>query len=290
VTRLGTSTAVALMALALGLATSPDLPLRDVQPAVGGLVAGLTALFVVALLDRRAPRRLVALGTATLALAVAYDAVRGEQGTITLVQGQGTRTFEEEGPGGRRLGLHPLGDGVVVESVEPDGTVVLGQADAQRRVRVSPRRAATVAGYRLGAPQRVAAAGARVVLRVSEGAEGEVRLREGEKGRAGDLEITVGRYFPDFALDDRQQPFTRSEEPRNPAALLEVTRGTASWRVFVIRAMPGVHRPQGLDRTLTLVDVVADEAVKLSVHREPAALLAGLGLLVAAIGVAWSRW
>jgi hypothetical protein len=290
VTRLGTSTAVALMALALGLATSPDLPLRDAQPAVGGLVAGLTALFVVALLDRRAPRRLVAVGAATFALAVAYDTVRGEQGTITLVQGQGTRTFEEEGPGGRRLGLHPLGDAVVVESVEPDGTVVLAQTDAQRRLRVSPQRAATVAGYRVGTPQRVAAAGARVLLRVSEGAEGEVTLREGEKGRAGDLQITVGRYFPDFALDERQQPFTRSDQPRNPAALLEVTRGTASWRVFVIRAMPGVHRPQGLDRTLTLVDVVADEAVRLSVHREPAALLAGVGLLVAAIGVAWSRW
>jgi hypothetical protein len=289
VTRLGTSTAVALMALALGLATSPDLP-RRVQPAAGGLVAGLTALFVVALLDRRAPRRLVALGAATFALAAAYDAVRGEQGTITLVQGHGTRTFEEEGPGGRRLGLHPLGDGVVVESVEPDGTVALSQADARRSVRVSPWRAATVAGYRLGTPQRVAAAGARVVVRVSDGADGEVRLREGEKGRAGDLDITVGRYFPDFALDERQQPFSRSDEPRNPAALLEVTRGTASWRVFVIRAMPGVHRPQGLDRTLTLVDVVADEAVRLSVHREPAALLAGLGLLVAAIGVAWSRW
>jgi len=290
VTRLGTSTAVALMALALGLATSPDLPLRDVQPAVGGLVAGLTALFVVALLDRRAPRRLVALGTATFALAAAYDAVRGEHGTITLVQGQGTRTFEEEGPGGRRVGLHPLGDGVVVDSVEPDGTVLLSQADARRSVRVSPSRAATVAGYRLGTPQPVAAPGSRLVLRVSEGAQGEVRLREGEKGRAGDLDITVGRYFPDFALDERQQPFTRSDEPRNPAALLEVTRGTASWRVFVIRAMPGVHRPEGLDRTLTLVDVVADEAVRLSVHREPAALLAGLGLLVAAIGVAWSRW
>jgi hypothetical protein len=100
----------------------------------------------------------------------------------------------------------------------------------------------------------------------------------------------VSRYFPDFALDERQQPFTRSDQPRNPAALLEVTRGTASWRVFVIRAMPGVHRPPGLDRTLALVGVVSDEAVRLSVHREPASLLAGLGLLVAAIGVAWSRW
>jgi len=278
------------MALALGLAVSPDLPFQEWQPTVGGVVAGLTALFVVALLDRRAPRRLVAVGAATFALAVAYDSVRGEEGTMTLAQGQGTRTFDEEDAGGRALGFHPLGDAVVLEAIEPDGTVVLAETDAKRRARVSPRGAAAVAGYRVGAPQRVATGGARLVVRVSGGAEGDVTLREGEKGRAGDLDITLTQYFPDFALDEKQQPFSRSDEPRNPAALLGVTRGTASWRVFVIRAMPGIHRPEGLDRTLALVDVVADEGVRFSVHREPAALLAGLGLLVAAIGVAWSRW
>ena len=278
------------MALALGLAVSPDLPFQEWQPTVGGVVAGLTALFVVALLDRRAPRRLVAVGAATFALAVAYDSVRGEEGTMTLAQGQGTRTFDEEDAGGRALGFHPLGDAVVLEAIEPDGTVVLAETDAKRQARVTPRRAAAVAGYRVGAPQRVATGGARLVVRVSGGAEGDVTLREGEKGRAGDLDITLTQYFPDFALDEKQQPFSRSDEPRNPAALLGVTRGTASWRVFVIRAMPGIHRPEGLDRTLALVDVVADEGVRFSVHREPAALLAGLGLLVAAIGVAWSRW
>jgi len=278
------------MALALGLAVSPDLPFQEWQPTVGGVVAGLTALFVVALLDRRAPRRLVAVGAATFALAVAYDSVRGEEGTMTLAQGQGTRTFDEEDAGGRALGFHPLGDAVVLEAIEPDGTVVLAETDAKRRARVSPRGAAAVAGYRVGAPQRVATGGARLVVRVSGGAEGDVTLREGEKGRAGDLDITLTQYFPDFALDEKQQPFSRSDEPRNPAALLGVTRGTASWRVFVIRAMPGIHRPEGLDRTLELVDVTADEGVRFSVHREPAALLAGLGLLVAAIGVAWSRW
>src|SRR6187402_2064539 len=102
------------MALALGLAVSPDLPFQQWQPAVGGVVAGLTALFVVALLDRRAPRRLVAVGAATVALA---------------------------------------------------------ETDAKRRARVTPRRAAAVAGYRVGAPQRVATGGARLVVRVSGGAE-----------------------------------------------------------------------------------------------------------------------
>ena len=115
-TRLGTSTAVALMALALGLVTSPDVPLLEGHPAARGVVAGLTALFVVALLDRRAPRRLVGVGAATFALAVAYDAVRGEHGSIILAPGEAARTFEEDGPGGRGRGHRPLGEAVVVEA------------------------------------------------------------------------------------------------------------------------------------------------------------------------------
>jgi len=86
VTRLGTSTAVALMALALGLVTSPDLPFLERHPAVAGVVAGLTALFVVALLDRRAPRRLVGVGAATFALALAYDGLRGFTPITVLVR------------------------------------------------------------------------------------------------------------------------------------------------------------------------------------------------------------
>lgn len=288
-TRLGTPAAVALMSLGLGVAISPDLPPRGRHPLVGGALAGLAVLFVVALADRRTPRRLVALGVATVALALAYDSVRGERGSITLVEGRGTRNFEEMGPGGRRLGLRPLADGVTLGSIEPDGTVVLAEENAGRRVRVSPRRAARVAGYRFGNPRRVPTAGARLALRVTGGVEADVILREGDTARASDLDITVERYFPDFAVEG-QEPFSRSNVPRNPAALLQVRRGTSSWTVFVMRAMPGIHKPAGLDRTLALVDVAPDEAIALSVTREPAAVLAGLGVLVVALGVAWSRW
>jgi hypothetical protein len=288
-TRIGAPAAVAVMALALALAASPDLPVRGAHRAVDGVVAALTVVFVVAVLDRRAPRRLVALGVATLAAALAYDSLRAEHGSMTLAEGQGTPTFERQEPEGR-LRSRALGDTVVLERIEPDGTVVLVQTLAERRVRVSARRTATVAGYRVSQPRRVPGGAPRLRLQVSGGAEGQATLREGEKATAGDLEIEVTRYLPDFALDERQQPFSRSREPRNPAALLAVRRGSSSWQAFVMRALPGIHRPAGLDRTLTLVEVLPGEAVALSVHHEPAALLAGLGVLIAAIGVAWSRW
>jgi hypothetical protein len=101
------------------------------------------------------------------------------------------------------------------------------------------------------------------------------------------LQVSLERYFPDFALDKDQQPYSRSADPRNPAALLRVTRGTDAWRVFVIRAMPGIHRPAGLDYVLSLTDVAPREAVRLRVSRQPAAVLALAGALLMAAGLAW---
>jgi len=280
---------VAALALLLGLATSPDVRVLSWHPAAGGILAGLAALFVVSLVDRRAPRQLVAMGAACLALAVGYDALRGEKGAITLGPGQGTSTFDETGPGERPLGLHPLGTALLLEAIEPDGSVTFVDENAARRIRLTPARAVSVAGYRLGDPRPVPSGGTRLLLEVAGGASGQATVGEGETARIADLDVTVEQYFPDFAVENNQ-PFSRSDEPRNPAALLRVRRGASSWRAFVIRAMPGIHRPEGLDRTLKLVDIVAGEAVRVSVTREPAALLAGLGVLVAAIGVAWSRW
>jgi hypothetical protein len=115
-----------------------------------------------------------------------------------------------------------------------------------------------------------------------------VEVRPGAPATVDDLHIALEQYFPDFALDAKQQPYSRSAEPRNPAALLRVTRGSAAWRVFVIRAMPGIHRPEGLDRVLSLTDVVVSEAVTLRVSREPAAAVALGGMMVMALGMAWA--
>jgi hypothetical protein len=190
-TKIGAPAAVALMALGLGLAASPDLPVRETPRAVAAIVAGLTLVFVATLLDRRAPRRLVAVGVATLAAALAYDALRAEYGSMTLAAGQGTASFERREAGGG-VSSRPLGNTVVLEGIEPGGTVVMAQTGTQHRVRVSAWRAGTVSGYRVSQPR------------------------------------------PTLAV-------------------------------------PG-------------------PVVSLSVSREPAALLAALGVLIAAIGVAWSRW
>ena len=111
-------------------------------------------------------------------------------------------------------------------------------------------------------------------------------MAPGAPGRAGDLTIALEQYFPDFALDDRQQPFSRSAEPRNPAALLTIEKGGRAYRAFVLQSMPGVHRVEGLGLAFSLLEIEPERTAEIAVHREPAALAALVGALLLAVGLA----
>ena len=279
-----TATCGLLLAAALHPALTAFLhpPLASISALALLLVAGLLAG------PRDPGGRLIGVGAFAVALAIGYDGLRGHRGMLTLEPGQGTQSFEEEGPEGRSLGLRPLGYGVVLERVDPDSGAVLKAGDGAT-IAVRPGRAASHGGFRLGLSAH--GAGAEPTLRIAvagAGGSSMVEVAPGTPATVDGLRISVEQYFPDFALDEKQQPYSRSAEPRNPAALLRVTRGEKAWRVFVIRAMPGIHRPEGLDRVLSLVDAVASEAVTLRVSREPAAAVALGGMIVMALGMAWA--
>jgi len=274
--------------LLLAAALHPALP-SALHPSLA-TTSALALLLVASLLarPRDAAGRLVASGALAVALAFGYDGLRGHRGTITLEAGQGTQSFEEEGPEGRSLGLRPLGFGVVLERVDPDGGAVLKAGDGATIV-VRPSRAASFGGFRFGVAARRGGTEPSALRIAVAGPQGSslVEVRPGAPGDADGLQIAVEQYYPDFALDAKQQPYSRSAQPRNPAAMLRVTRGEKAWRVFVIRAMPGIHRPEGLDRVLSLTDVAVSEAVTLRVSREPAAAVALAGMTVMALGLAW---
>lgn len=274
--------------LLLAAALHPALP-SALHPPLAATSA-LALLLVVSLFGgpRDAAGRLVGVGALAVALAFGYDGLRGHRGTMTLEAGQGTQSFEEEGPEGRSLGLRPLGFGVVLERVDADGAAVLKAGDGAT-ITVRPEKAAAHGGFRFGVAARRGGdepSALRIAVAGPRGAS-MVEVRPGAPAEADGLQIAVEQYYPDFALDEKQQPYTRSAEPRNPAALLRVTRGAQAWRVFVIRAMPGIHRPEGLDQVLSLIDVVASEAVTVRVSREPGAAVAIAGLAVMALGLAW---
>ncbi|HEV8253955.1 MAG TPA: hypothetical protein VGQ78_04320 [Vicinamibacteria bacterium] len=250
--------------------------------------AALALLLLFSLFAAGGPWRWLALAVAAVAGASGYDAVRGHRGLLRLEPGGASQNFEEAGPRGRPLGLRPLGFEVWLQRYEAGHAVLgIGSTGGDAKLVVTPTRAAAWGGFRLGSPRRVRT-GEAAALRVSiNGPSGThaLDLVPGAAASAGDLQIAVEEYFPDFALDERQRPFTRSNEPRNPAAVLQVKKGERAWRVFVIAAMPGIHRPEGLDRSFSLVSVTPAETIELSVAREPAAPLAAAGLVFAAAAV-----
>jgi hypothetical protein len=285
---------IASLAALLAGAAHPAAALER-WPAARAIVPALALLLLVSLLARALrgtlAERVIAAGALLTLGALGADALRGHAGALTLATGQGTRSFEEEGPGGQQLGLRPLGFALRLDRLEASGETVLGAGfddGMDSSLRVGPRQAAAFGGLRFGDPRRIATGRARAFTLGVSGASGlqRVVLGPGMTARAADAEIALEQYFPDFALDANRNPFSRSAEALNPAVLLSVRRGGRSFRVFVIRALPGIHRVEGLDLSFSLLGVEADQAVRLRVTQAPAAPLIAAGLVVAALGLA----
>jgi hypothetical protein len=264
------------------------------QPAVLAALLVLAALGLlaraVASRGRRADDTLVAAGAVVLLVALGVDGLRGHHGTLTLVAGQTRPHFDETGPDGRSLGLRPLGFAIGAEGVLASGAVALALPGREAPVELTPEGSVAFGGYRFARPRASATGGAsRLRVAASDGARTEITdLAPGVPARAFGLTIALEEYFPDFALDERQQPFSRSLEPRNPAALLAVEKGGQSYRAFVLKSMPGVHRIEPLRLAFSLIEIEPERQAEIAVHREPGALGALLGAVLLALGVALS--
>jgi hypothetical protein len=286
---LASALSAAALSLHPALRAAAWLPARDLLLAALLLLiaGGLVARALGAAGEARIPAWLAALGALAVVAGLAGDGLRGRQGVLRLTLGQARNNFDETGPGGLPLGLRPLGFSIGVERASAGGAVALAVPGRSLPVEISAGRAVVIGGYRFARPVLGATGGAaRLRVSVTDGTRTEVaEVAPGQPGRAGDLVIALDDYFPDFALDDKQQPFTRSLEPRNPAALLTVGRGAERYRAFVIQAMPGVHRVEALGRTFSLLEVEPERQVEIAVHREPFAPAVLLGGVLVALGV-----
>jgi hypothetical protein len=285
---------VAFLACALAAAVHPRLRLGASAPQAAILTAALALLLSLAYVWRGlAPglgARVLGVGAAAMVLGLALDGTRAHRGLLTLGEGQIKNSFEEQSADGRALGLRPLGfelrlaraSGSVATLERPGGGV---------EVTVTPSQAASLGSFRFGDP-RLVPTGQAVRLTVTVSDEAGARSADvipGEPGRLGDLAIELERYFPDFALDERQQPFSRSPHSRNPAALLRVHRGDRTFRVFVIRSMPGLHQVPELHQSFALGAVEPELETELQVAEEPGALLLGAAALLVLAGVMLGR-
>jgi hypothetical protein len=279
---------LAATSLVLALAVHPGVRSAfglSPAPVVLAVLAILVLLSLVAR-GRFGPSAAVLAGGALVLLAaLAWDGARGQRGALSLGAGEGRSNFVEKGLGGRSLGLRPLGLALSFEGPLPGGGARLrlpaGPLD------LAPDEVVSLGGFRLG-PARISPSGEAdaVVVAVTGGGETrEAEVRPDAPGTAFDLSISLERYFPDFALDEKQQPYTRSNEPRNPGALLVVERAGKRHRVFVLQSMPGLHRVDEIGRSFALRSVEPGLTADIGVHREPAAPLALIGALVVAAGV-----
>jgi hypothetical protein len=278
----------------IALALHPALRLQAwprVQSLVVAVLVGAAALALVsraaaAVASRRLADLLVAAGGLALIAALATDGVKGHHGVLALGPGQMTANFEERGLDGKPLGLPPRGFPVEALRAGSDGRAMIAFSGRAGTLELVPGRALAFAGYRFARPRTAATGGvARLRVGVADGHKEEVvDLAPGRPGQAGDVEVALDQYFPDFALD-RGQPFSRSRESLNPAALLTVVRGGKAYRAFVIRSMPGIHRVEELGLSFSLLDVEPERQVEIDVHREPGALLALVAGLLIAVGL-----
>lgn len=288
----------AILGCALALAVHPAAGLLAGRPFAPVVIATLALLMAVAFVARAlsggGSDRILALGALALLAGLGADGVRGYRGVLTLRSGQAANRFEQEGSAGRPAGLRPLGFEARLLRASPAEAVVTFTPPG-REASVTPQRGVSQGGLRFAEPVAASTGEAERLTIVLDGDAGPrtVELEPGLPSRSGDLDLEVERYFPDFALDERQQPFTRSLEARNPAALLRVTRAGRAFRVFVIRSLPGVHRVEELGLSFALTGVVPETATRFNVFHEPFALAVGVaGLLLlagTAVALPWPR-
>jgi hypothetical protein len=265
------------------------LPERNAALAAALLLvaAALVAQAFVASGRRGLAGGLLAGGAVLTIAAVGADGVLGHRGTFDLLPGESRTHFDEVGPDGQALGLRPFGFTLGLEETLPGGAVALALPGRSEAAVLTPGRAVGRRGFRFGRPRYVTT-GAAARLRIAVSGDGDdviVDLVPGRPAPAGDLRLAVEEYYPDFALDEQKRPFTRSLEPRNPGALLAVESPRGAFRVFVLRAMPGVHRVEEIGRSFALLAVDPETKVKIDVHREPLAGMALLGALLALVAV-----
>jgi cytochrome c biogenesis protein len=122
-----------------------------------------------------------------------------------------------------------------------------------------------------------------------------VWLHPGEKAavEGEDLEITVARFIPDFVLDEKNQPTSRSAEPNNPAAYIEGKRGGemlfSGWVFAKFPDFTRIHSAKETDLSFEFKDVRAPEYSVIQAARDPGAIWIWIGcaLLMAGLFLAF---
>jgi cytochrome c biogenesis protein len=99
-----------------------------------------------------------------------------------------------------------------------------------------------------------------------------LRLGEEETWEEENLSFTVLQFFPDFIIDG-DQPSTRSLNPNNPAALVQVSRGeeiiSAGWIFAKFPDFSQMHSQQEVDYKFELKDIQTSQYSGIQMAKDP---------------------
>jgi len=114
----------------------------------------------------------------------------------------------------------------------------------------------------------------------------KIFLRVGQKQslEGGNIDVMAHRFLPDFVLDERRQPATRSLEPHNPAVFLESWKnGEKVFSGWVFAKFPDfgrVHGTAAADLSFELKDIDAPPYSVIQMAKDPGVPLIWLGCAV----------
>lgn len=116
------------------------------------------------------------------------------------------------------------------------------------------------------------------------------RLRPGDKVTlAGGAELGVSRFVPDFIIGQDKQVESRSDQPDNPAAQVEITQGGRSlfsnWVFANYPNFAGMHSAGEADYSVELKDAQAPQYSVLEAAQDPGADIIWLGSILLMAGL-----
>jgi cytochrome c biogenesis protein len=132
--------------------------------------------------------------------------------------------------------------------------------------------------------------GAKVTLRVaSPGSEGgpieQFDTRPRDFPDLG-VKVQVLQVIPDFALDENRRPYAKSNQPNNPAALIEVTGAEGgARRAWLFQRYADARTSKDLPATVTFVDYGGIQYTGLQVVYDPGVWVIWVGCTLMVLGL-----
>ncbi len=127
----------------------------------------------------------------------------------------------------------------------------------------------------------------RVIPQKGKGKPFEIKVKVGEEVRLEDgYTLKLVAFFPDLVLGPDNQPMNRSEELRNPAALLEVRKdGKFLYRSWVFAFFPEVHSVQDVPFKFRYVSFKGLQYTGLQVSKDPGVWVVWTGCILMLVGL-----